>query len=33
MIYETVKGFVIIKSLVDELEIIWFSCFIFWCVL
>ena len=29
MIYETVKGFVIIKLLVDKCEIIWFSCYLF----
>ena len=28
MIYETVKGFVIIKWLVGKLDLIWFSCFV-----
>ena len=28
MIYETVKGFVIMKWLVDKLDLIWFSCFV-----
>ena len=28
MIYETVKGLVIIKWLVDKVHLIWFPCFV-----